>query len=168
MKNIADLLNEMLQAGIVRNYAIFGAVAQMRYTEAVVTMDLDVLVDTPNPESLACLSPIYEFCQARGYLPEGEAIRVGDWPVQFIPAFDDLSQEAMECAEETDLDGDPIRVVKADYLAAMALKTGRAKDKTRILALLEAKAVTPDDLATLATHHQLVPQWTRFKTQFLA
>jgi hypothetical protein len=139
----------------------------MRYTEAVVTMDLDVLVDMPCPDSLAILSPIYDFCRAKGYLPEGEAIRVGDWPIQFIPAFDNLSREAMECAEETDLDGAPIRVVKADYLAVMALKTNRAKDKARILALLEAKAIIPEDIAPLAARHSLDPQWTRFKAQFL-
>ncbi len=44
MKDVANFLNEMLADGIVSNYAILGAVAQMRYTEAVVTMDLDVLV----------------------------------------------------------------------------------------------------------------------------
>lgn len=102
MKEIADLLNEMCQVGIIRTYAIFGAVAQMRYTEAVVTMDLDVLVAIPDIDSLAILHPIYEFCAQKGYQPEGEAIRVGAWPVQFIPTFDDLSQEAVDCAEEAD------------------------------------------------------------------
>jgi hypothetical protein len=44
MKEITSLLNEMRDNGVIQNYAILGAVAQMRYTEAVVTMDLDVLV----------------------------------------------------------------------------------------------------------------------------
>ncbi len=44
MKEIASLLNEMRDNGVIQNYAILGAVAQMRYTEAVVTMNLDVLV----------------------------------------------------------------------------------------------------------------------------
>jgi len=34
VKELAQLLNEMQRAGVIRNYALFGAVAQMRYTEA--------------------------------------------------------------------------------------------------------------------------------------
>ena len=167
MKEIADLLNEMCQRNIIKTYAIFGAVAQMRYTEAVVTMDLDVLVAIPENDSLAILRPIYEFCAQKGYCPEGEAIRVGVWPVQFIPVFDDLSKEAMEHAEEADLDGVLVRVVKADYLAVIALKVGRAKDKTRILALLEAKAVTIKEIDNIAIKHNLDKEWKQFKEKLL-
>lgn len=167
MKEIAELLNEMCQQGIIKTYAIFGAVAQMRYTEAVVTMDLDVLVAVPETDSLAILRPIYEFCSQKGYSPEGEAIRVGTWPVQFMPTYDDLSREAMDCAEEADLDGVLVRVVKADYLAVIALKVGRAKDKTRILALLEAKAVTTKEIENLAMKHGLVKEWKQFKEKLL-
>lgn len=167
MKEIAELLNEMRRIGIIKTYAIFGAVAQMRYTEAVVTMDLDVLVAVPETDSLAILRPIYEFCSQKGYSPEGEAIRVGTWPVQFMPTYDDLSREAMDCAEEADLDGVLVRVVKADYLAVIALKVGRAKDKTRILALLEAKAVTTKEIENLAMKHGLVKEWKQFKEKLL-
>jgi len=167
MKEIAGLLNEMCQADIIKNYAIFGAVAQMRYTEAVVTMDLDVLVAVPETDSLAILRPIYEFCSRKGYQPEGEAIRVGAWPVQFIPIFDDLSKEAMDCAEEADLDAVTVRVVKADFLAVMALKVGRVKDKTRILSLIEAKAVTEEEIANLARKYNLDKEWKQFKIKFL-
>ncbi len=167
MKEIADLLNEMCRIGIIKKYAIFGAVAQMRYTEAVVTMDLDILIAIPETDSLAILRPIYEYCARKGYKPEGEAIRIGIWPVQFIPTFDDLSREAMDCAEEADLDGVFVRVVKADYLAAMALKVGRAKDKTRILALLEANAVTTEEMGNIAMKHNLAKEWKQFKEKLL-
>ncbi|MGB9440149.1 MAG: hypothetical protein WCB15_19535, partial [Desulfobacterales bacterium] len=90
MDKVAVLLNEMVEQGIIEDYAVFGAVAQMRYTEAVVTLDADILVAVTEPDKLDVLSPIYAFCRERGYLPEGEAIRVGDWPVQFIPAFSKL------------------------------------------------------------------------------
>ena len=42
MKELAQLLNEMQRAGVIRQYALFGAVAQMRYTEPVATLDADV------------------------------------------------------------------------------------------------------------------------------
>ncbi len=35
MKEVAELLNSMLEEELIQDYALFGAVAQMRYTEAV-------------------------------------------------------------------------------------------------------------------------------------
>ena len=166
MRELIELIDEMLKAGILENYAVFGAVAQMRYAEAVVTMDADILVGVSDT-SIAVLRPIYAFCKEHGYLPEGEAIRIGAWPVQFIPAFDDLSADAMECAEQADIDGLPVRVVRADYLAVMALKVGRAKDKLRILALLESEATANGEIATLAEKYGLTDKWITFQEQYL-
>ena len=118
----------MVRAGVIADYAVFDAVAQMRYTEAVTTLDADILVSVPHTEALDVLSPIYAFCREQGFQPEGEAIRVGDWPVQFIPAFNPLTEAAMQNAETGDVDGVPLRVVRADYLAVMALGVGRAKE----------------------------------------
>ena len=166
MHELIELIEEMLRAGVLQNYAIFGALAQMRYTEAVVTMDADILVAVES-DSIAVLSPIYAFCKDRGYLPEGEAIRIGAWPVQFIPAFDTMSMDAMEYAEQADIDGLCVRVVRADYLAAMALQVGRAKDRLRILALLENGAVTTEEIVKLANQYKLTQKWVRFQEQFL-
>ena len=79
MKTVAQLLNAMRAAGVIQEYALFGAVAQMRYTEAVATLDADVLVMVPAPDRLV-LAGIYQFCADKGYHPEGEAIAVGGWP----------------------------------------------------------------------------------------
>jgi len=167
MKALAQLLNEMLGAGVIADYAIFGAVAQMRYTQAMATLDADVLVGLPGTGGLVLLTPIYEFCAARGWRPEGEAIRVGDWPVQFVPVFSPLTAAAMREAEAGAVDGVPLRVVRADYLAVIALSVGRAKDQARILALLESQAVTPDQIAALAARHGLQDAWPRFRRRFL-
>ncbi len=166
MKDVAQLLNDMLEDGVITNYAIFGAVAQMRYTEAVVTMDMDVLVALPGEPGLDLLSPIYKFCESRGKLPEGEAIRVGDWPVQFIPAFSPLTEDAMTNAEKDNLGGVPIRVVTPVYLAVMALDVGRAKDLARILALIEQGAVTKGEIRGLAGKYALLPAWEKFERRF--
>ncbi|MBM4143832.1 MAG: hypothetical protein FJ225_09620 [Lentisphaerae bacterium] len=166
MKEVAKLLNAMVHAGVISNYAVFGAVAQMRYTEAVVTLDADILVAVPQPEALNALNPLYAFCRARGYRPEGEAIRVGDWPVQFIPAFSQLTEAAMRDAETGDIDGIPLRVVRADYLAVIALSVGRAKDMARIVALREAGAATDAALEELAARHGLSSAWKTFQERF--
>jgi len=167
MKAVARLLNDMLSTNIVKDYAVFGSVAQMRYTEAVVTMDAAVLIVTPQQGSIDKLSPIYEFCSSRGYAPEGEAIRVGDWPVQFIPTFNSLAVEAVREAETGEIDGMPLRVVQADFLATIALSTGRPKDFARILALLESGAVSSADITILATRFKLQSEWIKFKERFL-
>ena len=167
MKELAQLLNEMQRAAVIRQYALFGAVAQMRYTEPVATLDADVLVAVPAADRLDALSGIYEFCAARGYRPEGEAIRVGAWPAQFVPAFSPLTQEAMEEAAIADFEGVPFRVVRADYLAVIALSVGRAKDFTRILALLESGSANRESIGSLATRLSLADAWHRFENRFL-
>ncbi len=167
MKELAKLLNEMQGAGVITNYALFGAAAQIRYTEPVATLDADVLVAVPGVSGLDSLGGIYAFCADRGWHAEGEAIRVGAWPTQFIPAFDALTQEAMENAATADFDGVPFRVVTADYLAAIALSVGRAKDHTRILALLESGSTNRAAIATLAARHGLAAAWGKFESRFL-
>lgn len=157
----------MQGAGVITGYALFGAVAQMRYTEAVATLDADVLIAVPSDGGLDVLKPIYEFCARKGYHPEGEAVRVGAWPVQFIPVFSSLTQEALDHAELADFEGVQLRVVSAEYLAAIALSVGRAKDFTRILALLESGKITQEGLASLAGQHGLLPAWNQFKKRFL-
>lgn len=166
MRELAQLLNDMQAAGVIENYALFGAMAQMRYTEAVATLDADVLVAVPSPERIDVLAGIYEFCSRRNFAVEGEAIQVGAWPVQFVPGFSSLTREAMEQAETADFEGVPLRVVRADYLAVIALSVGRAKDYARILALLEALSVTRDQIAGLAARHGLSDAWRRFETRF--
>lgn len=167
MKEVAELLNAMRSAGVIREYALFGAIAQMRYTEPVATLDTDVLVAVPDPQRLDLLKPIYEYCAARGYQPEDETVRIGAWPVQFVPFFNPLTEEALEQAEIDNFEGVPFRVVRADHLAAIALSTGRAKDYARILGLLESGSVTREQIARLAARHGLVDAWTRFQARFL-
>jgi hypothetical protein len=167
MKAVADLLNAMIDAGVIDTYALFGATAQMRYTEAVATLDADVLVVLRSEQGLDLLAPIYEFCRTRGYVPQDEAVLVGAWPVQLVPVFSTLTKEAVELAETVDYEGSALRVVRATHLAVIALSVGRAKDCARILALLESKSVAPEEIETLAARHQLSEAWQRFKRRFL-
>lgn len=163
---MAQLLNDLQSSGLVHGYALFGAMAQMRYTEPVATLDADVLVAVARPDRLDVLDDIYAFCAARGHIPEGEAIRVGAWPIQFVPVFSPLTREAMEQAETADFDGVPLRVVGAAHLAVIALSVGRAKDFARVLALLESGSVTRQEIRLLCSRHGLVEAWERFEARF--
>jgi hypothetical protein len=166
MRELAQLLNDMQVAGVIQNYALFGAMAQMRYTEPVATLDADVLIAVAAPERIDVLAEVYEFCTRRGFRSEGESIQIGAWPVQFVPVFSPLTQEAMEQADTADFEGIPLRVVRADYLAVIALSVGRAKDYARILALLESDSATREQIARLAARHGLSEAWDRFEARF--
>jgi hypothetical protein len=141
----------------------------MRYTEPVATLDADVLVVVPSPDRLDVLSDIYEFCARKGYRAEGEAIAilVGAWPTRFVPVSSELTREAVAQAETADFEGVPFRVVRSDHLAVIALSVGRAKDFTRILALLESESVTREEIERLAARHGMAQAWRRFATRFL-
>jgi hypothetical protein len=167
VRAVAELLNGMRAARVIDEYALFGAAAQMRYTEAVATLDADVLIAVPAPDRLDVLEPIYAYCRTRGYEAEGEAVRVGAWPVQFVPVFNPLTREAVRLAETADFEGVPFRVVGAVHLAVIALSVGRAKDFARVLALLESGAARRDDVADLAARHGLSDAWSRFTRRFL-
>lgn len=167
MREVAELLNGMRDAGVIRDYALFGAMAQVRYTEAVSTFDVDLLIDLPDPDRLDALSPVYQYCARLGWKPEGEAVRVGDWPVQFIPVFSVLTREAMEQADEAPYEGVPFRIVRPEHLAAIALSVGRPKDNNRVLALLEAQVVDRESMERLAARHGLTEKWTSFRMRFL-
>jgi hypothetical protein len=167
MKAVVELLNQIKAAGVVRDYALFGAIAQMRYTEPVATLDADVLVLLAPDAGLDALSPIYRFCKERGYLPRGEAIEVGDWPVQFIPTFSPLTEEAVREAETGEIEGVTVRVIGAAHLAVIALSAGRAKDHARILALLDSGATRQAEIAALAVRHGMKTRWEAFKKRFL-
>jgi hypothetical protein len=67
MKEVAKLLEDLKASGVIRDYALFDAVAQMRYTEPVATLDADVLVLLSNDTGLDVLAPIYNFCRKRGH-----------------------------------------------------------------------------------------------------
>jgi hypothetical protein len=113
------------------------------------------------------LTPIYDFLRARGHKPEGDAVSVCGWPVQFLPAESPLLKEAVEQAVTVDFEGVPTRVMTAEHLAAIALQTGRAKDFTRLLAFVESGTLAADKLKEIFVRHQLADAWSRFEAKYL-
>ena len=91
---------------------------------------------------------------------------IAGWPVQFLPADTALLQEALAAAMEKDVDGTPARVFTAEHIAAIALDTGRAKDKARVLQFIEAGAVDLNRLREILAHHGLSSAWQQFERQF--
>ena len=92
---------------------------------------------------------------------------IAGWPVQFLPADTALLQEALAAAMEKDVDGTPARVFTAEHIAAIALDTGRAKDKARVLQFIEAGVLDLDRLHRILGRHGLSGRWQEFERQFL-
>jgi hypothetical protein len=190
------MINGMQAAGVIERYAIGGAVAATFYLEPVATLDVDVFVEfhTEPGSQMISPEPIFRYLRDRGCAMEGEhgvrgrrrvdymgrvATRPSDqeiasqhiviagWPIQFLPAGSALVQEALAKAVEKDVEGTPARVFTAEDLAAIALETGRAKDKARVLQFIEADAIDLDRLQEILTRHGLAGAWEQFERQFL-
>jgi len=76
-------------------------------------------------------------------------------PVQFLPAHIDLLVEALTEAREVFYDQTPTRVMRAEHLVAIAIQTGRDKDRERVRLLGEQAGLDRDYLATVLTRHRL-------------
>lgn len=138
MKATLSEINALREAGIIGQHAIGGAMGATFYLEPISTYDLDIFVIFENPPLILTLTPIYDFLGQRAHLPEGDAIVIHGWPVQFLPAESPLLTEAVRQATAVDFEGVPTRVMTAEHLMAIALQTGRAKDFSRILAFVES------------------------------
>jgi len=152
MASFADalrVLNDMKQARVVEDYAVAGAMAMVFWAEPVPTFDLDVLVFLSGGEGpIVSLAPIYSWAADRGYPTQTEHVIIEGVPVQFLPAHDELADEAIERAATLDYEGVPVRVVRPEYLVALYLEPGARtmKRRERAAALRESPAV---DVATL-------------------
>lgn len=169
IKNTIAAINQMQADGVIRRYAIGGAVGATFYLEPVATLDVDVFISfQPDPGSLLVSpQPIFDYLKARGGTMDGEYIVVAGWPVQFLPAASPLVSEALDQAVERKVAATPARVFTAEHLAAIALQTGRAKDKARVLQFLEADALDPARFQDILLRHGLREAWQRFEKQFL-
>lgn len=167
MEKTLQVLNRMEAEGAVGRYAIGGAVAATFYAEPVSTFDLDIFftVEAAAGEFVS-LTPLDDFPSALGYVPAGEAVEIEGWPVQFIPAFNPLLEEALAQAREIRFKGTPTRVMRAEHLVAVMLQAGRAKDYARIIQFLEEEAVELPVLAEALARHGLTERWDEFRRRF--
>jgi hypothetical protein len=162
-----QVLNRMEAEGVVGRYAIGGAVAATFYVEPVSTFDLDIFFTTEMAAGeFFSLKPLYDFLSALGYAPVGEGVDIEGWPVQFLPAFNPLLEEALAQAAEIRFKNTPTRVMRAEHLVAVMLQTGRAKDHARVIQFLEEGAVELSALAEVLARHGLTGRWDEFRRRF--
>ncbi len=169
MEKTLTVINRLEQEGLIGRYAIGGAVAATRYIEPVQTYDLDIFVVLPVLSSgLISLTPIYDYLTQRGYVPQGECIVIEGWPVQFLPVYNALTEEALAQAIEVEFGSTPTRVLSAEHLAAIMLETGRPKDHARLLQFFEFDALDRVALEDIIARHGLITKWESFRRRFLS
>ena len=168
MKDTLEVINRMQADGVIGEYAIGGAVGAMLYLEPAATLDVDVFVVLPSSKAgLLSLAPIYEYLKARGCIEKEEHIVIGGWPVQFISPSDESEREAVAAAVTTEVDGTQTRIMSAEHLVAIALRTGRSKDHARILQFLEQEAVDRKKLEAVIEKYGLRSKWEQFRRRYL-
>lgn len=168
---LSDIFRELAAAkvdGIIDRYAVGGAVGATFYIEPSATEDVDVFVVFRNaPSPLLTLGPVFAYLAARGAMVNGEQLVIAGWPVQLLPATSPLVEEALHEAAMVDVEGQEVPVFRQEHLAAIALETGRPKDKTRLLQFLESKTFDTARFDALVARHHLGDKWSRFEAQFM-
>jgi hypothetical protein len=156
-------------AGVLSRYAVGGAVAATFYIEPAATEDIDVFaVLEPRPGTLiVTLDTMIDFLKARGAQQDGEHLVIGGWPVQFLPVVPTLQTEALDDARLIDVEGQSVPVLSAEHLGAIALATGRPKDKVRLQQFLEWKGFDRELFLAIVGRHSLNDKWATFQAHFL-
>ena len=167
MRDTLKVLLQIRDEGILADFAIGGAIAASFFTPAVATEDLDIFAFLkPSPSGLLMLAPLYERLQALGGRIENEYVVIGKWPVQILPAYTPLVEEAVVRAVDRTFEDLTVRVVDANYLCAIALQTGRPKDYLRIYSLIESGHVHTDTLTDLINKYALTQRWETYAKRY--
>ncbi|OFW99409.1 MAG: hypothetical protein A3D94_16715 [Alphaproteobacteria bacterium RIFCSPHIGHO2_12_FULL_66_14] len=171
MNSTLKVINKMVEDGVIRRYAVAGAVGALYYLEPVATSDVDILISIdeldPPASGFMVLKPVTDYLAKAGYTEyRDEGILVEGWPVQFLPVADDLDAEGLDQAIEIEMPDEAgpieVNVLRPEHLVATALKVGRFKDEIRIRSFLDLKKVDFQALAGVYDRHHLWDKWARF------
>jgi hypothetical protein len=155
------VINQMMADGVIESYALGGATGAFFYIEPDTTYDVDVfcVISGMEANALVMLEPIYDYLRAKGYKPDAEMVIIEGIPVQFLPVFNSLNEEAVQNAAELDYLGVPVRVMSPEHLMAIMLQTGRPKDYVRVARFLETDTFDRDTLRQMLERHDLAKAW---------
>ena len=150
--------------GIVKKYAVGGAVAAIFYVEPILTYDLDVFFEpSEGNDGLLALSSVYDHLKRKGYKVEKEHIIVEGIPVQFLPIYNDLVEEAVDNAARLKYRDTTVNVLTQEYLIAIMIQTARPKDKERIVKFLDEGNFDETQLEKILEKHNLKTAFGMFR-----
>ncbi|MBI3530609.1 MAG: hypothetical protein HY067_21900 [Betaproteobacteria bacterium] len=165
MRRTLQVLNDLERAGVLGRYAIGGAMGATFYVEPLLTFDLDVFVVLPQTRGgLLSLAPLYTALRKQGYAEEGECVFIEGVPVQFLPAYNALLEEALAEALDTPYEDTHTRVLRAEHLVAICLQTGRDKDRERVRIFNTQAKLDMEYLSGVLARHDLESNWKQWKS----
>jgi len=154
---LADVLrasNELISADLIEDYALGGALAAIYYVEPFTTYDADIIFIAKDKTLSAGIPEIYAHLRSKGWRVEREHLLVNDFPVQFLAAFG-LTEEAVRNAKRIEYEGVPAKVLRPEYIIAIAASVGRHKDLARIEQLLEQTEIDRTLLDEILSRYNL-------------
>ena len=167
VRETLQVLLQLRSEGRLGRFAVGGAVAASFYIEAVATEDLDIFVLlAPSASGLLVLTPLYDRLKELGASLQNEHVMIRGWPVQILPAYTPLVEEAVSAAPERPFHDLTVPVVGAEHLCAIALQTGRPKDYLRVNSLIEAGCVDAAALARLVEKYGLSSRWSTYARRY--
>lgn len=164
MEKTFKIINQLKEEGIIKDYAVAGAVASIFYIEPITTYDLDIMILLQEKsDSLISLSPIYDWFSKKGYTFDKEHILIENIPVQFIPAYNDLVEEALKNSITKKFKTENVKVISPEYLIAIMLDTFRHKDKDRILRFMDESEINQKVLNLILKNYNLTEKYLSLK-----
>ena len=166
---IVDVLKAMKNVGIIDKYAIGGAFAAILHNEPISTIDLDIFffLAEKSDSPILSLEAIYNFAEQKGFSFDHEFVNIHGWLVQFVEAsHSDLWTEAIENADMIKIEHSDIPVIDKEYLVAMWLLAGRAKDYQKIAMFCEADFLDKAKLFDILEKHNLTAKWNKENWRF--
>ena len=154
---LADVLraaNDLVSAGLIKDYALGGALAAIYYTEPITTYHADIIFVASDKTLSAGIPAIYSHLQSKGWRIEREHLLIGDFPVQFLAASG-LTEEAVREGRLVQFEGVPAKVFRPEYIIAVAASVGRHKDFARIEQMLEQVKIDKALLADILRRYNL-------------
>jgi len=154
---LAEILraaNELVSSGLIKDYALGGALAAMRYVEPFATYDADIFFIPITEDISAGIHDIYEALRAHGCEVEGDHLLLKNFPVQFLAAHG-LTEEAVQNADTIEYQGVRAKLFRPEYIIAIAANVRRAKDLARIQLLLEQAEIDKNLLESILNRHKL-------------
>jgi len=163
MDKALRIINELKTEAVIKDFAIGGGIAVLYYTEPLLTYDLDIFF-VPIKDSLDVLAPIYSFLKKRDYKTSKEHILVEGVPVQFIPVYNDLVKDAVSHSRKVNYGRLKTNVVGLEYLIAIMLQTYRAKDRERLVTILEETEFDSKRLMSILKKYSLYDKFKKFRS----
>ena len=154
---LADILraaNDLVSTGVVKDYALGGALAAIHYVEPFTTYDADIFFIPATEDLTGGIPQIYEALRAKGWKVEGDHLLLRNFPVQFLAAHG-LTEEAVKEALPLKYEGVATKLFRPEHIIAIAASVGRLKDLARIEQVMEQADIDKNLLETILKRHKL-------------